>query len=182
MYWLCYFLFSLLWNQVRAAAICMHCCSSRDQNNTILSIEDVQTKAHLTCTLALPAVVTQNCAYISPAECYQFCSGTIFALFLSWRIIARLWQLGLSFWCWFQQYLRTFGSLNMAQFWYLTKNLPVRPVFILLQGFDRGGTWQKGSFGTYITILGKIEHVNRESCQGQKIFAVVSRMFAGGKW
>lgn len=47
MYCLCYFLFPLLWDQVSVAAICIHCCSSRGQNNNIFSIEDVQTKAHL---------------------------------------------------------------------------------------------------------------------------------------
>lgn len=77
----------------------------------------MQRKAHLISMLAVPAVVTQNCACIS-AGCYRFCSSAISVMLLSLRLIPRLWQLGLSFWCWFQWRFRTtFILFDTVLFW-----------------------------------------------------------------
>lgn len=124
-------------------SVCTRCYSSRDHSNNMVSIADVPTKAHLISMVAVPAVVTQNCACIS-AGCYRFCSSAISVMLLSLRLIPRLWQLGLSFKCWFQWWFRTtFILFDMVLLWDLITKLLVRRVFIVLQIRDGRGTWQR---------------------------------------
>ena len=127
---------------------------------------------------------TEPCLHLS-CRVYRFCSSAISVMFLSWRLIPRLWQLWLSFRCWFQWYFRTFSSCNMVQFWDLILKLPVRPVFILLQICNRGGTWQKRSFSTYMTVVRKIVHVNRDRVVRARRFLLLypgCLQVTSGKW